>query len=234
MAISLKKMLFKVLHKDLLLDLDDRTTAEALKAFEMVRDRAGLDKKRSRELEGQARFRMMEQGFQEVCELHGGHLLDDGLIPRTDLKVFQPFMRFEAKGQGVILGLAAMPDPKAIPTKNKSRLAGVSLNFNLSPRLDFDGSGAKLSDIFVLFLVARDHERAGKIEEVAIGIISSNYASFLFYEPVDKFLSGLKKGPAPDGAPPKRSSTVKLKKKATPFVPPELPKTEEDEESGNN
>lgn len=234
----LKKALFKVLHKDLLLDLDDRTTAEALKAFEMVRDRAGLDKKRSRELEGQARFRMMEQGFQEVCELHGGHLLDDGLIPRTDLKIFQPFMRFEAKRQGVILGLAAMPDRKVLPVKNKSRLAAVSLNFNLSPRFDFDGSSAKVSDIFALFLVSRDHERAGKIEEVAIGVISSNYANFLFYEPVEKFLSGAEvkpTSPAPaDSVPLKRASTVKLKKKATPFVPPELPKTEEDTESGSN
>jgi hypothetical protein len=108
----------------------------------------------------------------------------------------------------------------------------------LSLRLDFDGSGAKVSDIFALFLVSRDHEKAGKIEEVAIGVISSNYANFLFYEPVDKFLSGagLKpKDPAPaDSVPLKRSSTVKLKRKATPFVPPELPKTEEDKESGNN
>ena len=45
-----------------------------------------------------------------------------------------------------------------------------------------------ISSLF--FLVSRDHERAGKIEEVAIGVISSNYANFLFYEPVEKFLSG--------------------------------------------
>jgi hypothetical protein len=145
-------------------------------------------------------------------------------------------MRFEVKRQGVVLGLAAMPDRKVLPAKNKSRLAAVSLNFNLSPRFDFDGSSAKISDIFALFLVSRDHEKAGKIEEVAIGVISSNYANFLFYEPVDKFLSGLKpKSPSSsDSVPLTRAPTVKLKKNVMPFVPPELPKTKEDKEGGNN
>ena len=67
---------------------------------------------------------MMEQGFEEVCALHGGSLLEGGIIPRTELKVFQPFMRFEVSGKGIILGLAATPEPKAVPLKNKSRLAG--------------------------------------------------------------------------------------------------------------
>ena len=151
--------------------LEDRLRAEALQAFASVRDHFKLSTKRSRELEGQARFRMMEQGFEEVCELHGGHLLQGGIIPLTDLKVFQPFMRFEHDGQGFILGLTAMPEPKSLPAKNMSRRAGVTLNYNLTPRLDFDGAGPKIGDVFILLLVARDRNAAGQIEEIAIGVI---------------------------------------------------------------
>jgi hypothetical protein len=235
MGSGLKRRLRKVLHKDLLVDLDDRIQAEALKAFEMVRDRSGLSGKRSRELEGQARFRMMEQGFQEVCELHGGRLLDGGVIPSTELKVFQPFMRFDR--HGAILGLAAMPEPKTIPMKNKSRVAGVSLNYHLSPRLALDGTGPKIGDIFMLFLVCRDKEKAGKIEEIAIGVVDSKYESFLFYEPLKNFLIGHADKPkdraklqgSPSGV---RTSSVSLKKNVTPFVPPELPKPGEEEDTG--
>ena len=185
------------------LDIEDRCRAEALKAHEMVRDHAGLDTKRSRELEGQARFRMMEKGFQEVCELHGGKLLVDGLIPNTDLKVFQPFMRFENDGQGVILGLAAIPEPNALPVKNKSRLAGVTLNFYLSPRLDLDGTGPKQGDIFIVFLVSRDRERAGRLEEIAVGAISSEYDQYLYYESLEHYVEGFEEEPIPGKITPR-------------------------------
>lgn len=70
-----------------------------------------------------SRFHMMEKGFQEVCELHGGALLDGGIIPGSDFKVFQPFMRFEHEGQGFILGLAAMPEPASFRLKtNRGKL----------------------------------------------------------------------------------------------------------------
>lgn len=224
------------LPKDLFIDLEDRLRAEAVKAHEMIRDHAGLDPKRMRELVGQARFRMMEKGFEEVCSLYDGKLLDGGLIPKTELKVFQPFMRFEPLEQGVILGLAAMPEPRAVPNKNKSRLAGVSLNYYLSPRLKLDDAGPKVDDVFALFLCSRDREKAGQMEEIAIGIIDSKYEAFLFYERLDGFLSGYAetqpKAPTPPAAPEK-SSVVFLKKKITPFVPPETPKPEgEQEESG--
>lgn len=167
----------------------------------------------------------MEQGFQETCELHNGKLLEGGLIPRTDLKIFQPFMRFENGKHGIIFGLAAIPEPKVIPVKNKSRVAGVSLNFHLSPRLDLDGSGPKVGDIFALLLVARDREQAGKIEEVAVGVIDSKYESYLFYEPLEVFLSGHADKPkfSEAASSTKRGSAVSLKKKITPFVPPEAP-----------
>ena len=161
----IKRRLRTTVSKELLIDLEDRLRAEAVKAFEMVRDRAGLNRKRARELEGQARFRMMEEGFENVCQLHGGRLLDGGVIPNTELKVFQPFMRFEAEGKGIILGLAAMPEPKVVPQKNLSRQAGVTMNYHLSPRLDLDGSGPRVGDIFVLFLVARSREKAGQFRK---------------------------------------------------------------------
>lgn len=224
-----------LLSKDLVIDLEDRIRAEARKAFEMVRDRSGLDKRRARSLEGQARFRMTEQGFEEVCALHGGHELDGGVMPGTDLKVFQPFMRFEVGGKGVILGLASMSEPKAIPPKNKSRLAGVVLNYNLSPRLNFDGKGAKVGDIFALLLIGRDREKAGQIETIAIGVVNSKYESYLFYEPLDMFLSGHDDLPVskPDGttAPTEQPNViVSLKKHIRRFVPPEAIEPEKEED----
>jgi hypothetical protein len=221
----------------LFLDLEDRVKAESVKAFEMIRDHSGLDKKRAREAEGQARFRMCEQGFEEVCAVHGGRFLDGGVIPNTELKVFQPFMRFELDGQGVILGLATMAEPKSLPVKNKSRNAGVSLNYDLSPRLDLDGKGAKIGDVFALMLLARHRERAGQIEEIAVGVIDSAYQSFLFYETLDAFLSG--HGDAPgveigETNPPISSTVpakVSLRKVVKPFVPPEAPTPEQEDGS---
>jgi hypothetical protein len=215
------------LGKNLLIDLEDRVRAEAVKAFEMIRDHSGLDRKRAREAEGQARFRMWEQGFEEVCLSHGGRLLDGGAIPNTELKVFQPFVRFEQNEAGIILGLAAMPEPKSIPTKNKSRNAGVSLNYDLSPRLDLEGKGPKVGDVFALMLVSRHRERAGQIEEIAVGVIDSSYESYLFYEPLDTFLSGHGDAPSVDPLNPTSPSAalvkVSLKKNVKPFVPPEAP-----------
>ena len=175
----------------------------------------------------------MEHAFEQVCDLYGGQQLGGGVIPNTDLKVFQPFARFGGTGPGVILGLAAMPERNKMPVKNRSRLAGVTLNFELTPHLDFDGKGPKAGDIFVLFLVARDRERSGKLEEIAIGIIDSTYEQFLFYEPLDKFLA--EDADAPEtalSAPPSSGEVgvVRLKKKVKPFIPPETPPQVEDED----
>lgn len=230
MSDPIKQRLPAASFKATFLDLEDRCRAEALKAHEMVRDHAGLDTKRSRELEGQARFRMMEKGFQEVCELHGGKLLVDGLIPDSDLKVFQPFMRFEIDGKGVIIGLAAIPEPNALPVKNKSRLAGVTLNFYLSPRLDLDGTGPKQGDIFIVFLVSRDRERAGRLEEIAVGAISSKYDQYLYYESLERYVEGFEDEPAlsPTG-PGTPSPSVRLKPAVQRFIPPEAQKATEEE-----
>jgi hypothetical protein len=229
----IKRLLGLALTRELLLNLEDGLRAEALKAHRIVRDHAGLkDKRRARGGEGQLRFRMMEERFEEIGQAHGGRLLDGGVIPATDLKVFQPFLRFEMEGKGIIFGMAAMPDPKTVPPKNRSRVAGVSLNYHLMPRLAFDEAGPQAGDIFVLFLVSRHRERAGQIEEVAVGIVDSKYESFLFYEPLDKFLSGYAdepSGPSPSPTPP---APLKLKKGLTPFVPPETTPTENDRATG--
>ena len=226
MTIDLKATLIAALPKDLCIDLDDRVTAEAIKAFKMVRDHSGLDVKRGRALEGQARFRMMEKGFQEVCETHGGVILQNGIVPGTDLKVYQPFMRFEAKGTGIILGLAAMPEPSTLPYKNKSRIAGASLNYSITPRLDFDGTGPKIGDFFALFLIARDRTKGGRIEEIAIGVIDSEYENFLHYETLTSFMAGYVEdsndvNEARLSIPKLKKTGVTLKKKVEKFVPPE-------------
>lgn len=232
MTDEIKRRLPPRMFKDVFLDLEDRCRAEALKAFEMVRDHANLDRKRSRELEGQARFRMMEKGFQEVCELHGGQLIANGVIPSIELKVFQPFMRFEVDGQGIILGLAAMADSRTLPVKNKSRMAGVALNYHLQPTLDLDGTGPKSGDIFVLFLVSRDRKKAGLLDEIAVGIVNSKYEQFLYYETLDKYLEGHADtpppAPTPTDPPDAGPSGLRLRPHTGPYVPPEAPAEGED------
>jgi hypothetical protein len=237
---AIRPRLRKVLVRELLIDLEDRVRAEALRAHEVIRDGfEGLTPLRARSLEGQARFRSCEQGFEDVCALHGGRLLEGGIIPKTDLKIHQPFMRFEHGGQGVILALASMPETGTLPAKNKSRLAGVAVNYELSLRLDLDGSGPKDGDIFAALLVARDRARAGKIEEIAIGVIESNYESFLYYESLDAFLAGDGEiePDAPTPTPPASPGTayagqplVTLKKILKPFVPPEAPTASKEED----
>ena len=223
----------RLLPRGLLLDLEDRAGAGSVKAFQMIRDHAGLDTKRGRALEGQARFHIWEHAFEDVCAFHGGEPLAGAVIPGTALQVFQPFRRFGGSEPGVILGLAAMPERNKLPVKNRSRVAGVTINFGLTPHLDFDGTGPKIGDIFALFLVARDREQSGKIEEIAIGVIDSLYEQFLFYEPLDKFLSD--EADAPETAPPSPPALggvglVRLKKKVSPYIPPEVPPQVEDED----
>src|ERR1700726_1212465 len=118
-----------VLPRDLLIDLDDAVRAGSLKAHAVIRDHAGLKKKRNaRGAEGQLRFRILEEDFETTCALRGGRLLEGSVMPNTDLAIHQPFMRFEQDGQGVILALATMPAAGELPSKNKSRVAGVPIN----------------------------------------------------------------------------------------------------------
>ncbi|TPI63841.1 hypothetical protein FJ420_12215 [Mesorhizobium sp. B3-1-3] len=222
--IDIRRAILDALPKDLLLDLEDRMRAEAMKAREIVDRELPLNAKRSREAEGQIRFRLQEQGYEEVVQLHGGHLLVDGVMLGTNLKVFQPFARFTGPNVGVILGFASMPERRKIPPKNMSRAAGVTLNVALQPTLFTDESSPKLTDLFALFLTARDRQHAGLIEEIAIGVIGSNYKDFIFYESLDAFLSGYNSDPvAPDGPilPDEGGKVVKLRQTRKPFIPPE-------------
>ena len=225
MTDDIKRRLLSALPRHLVIDLLDMAAARTLQAHELIRDGTDLDGRSARALEGQARFRLMEKGFQTVCEGHGGIALEGGVIPNTDLRFFQPFIRFGGAEPGVVLGLASMPARHELPAKNQSRNAGVSLNYHLTPRLDLDDTGPKPGDIFVLFLVARDPARAGKLEEVAIGIIDAEYASYLFYEPLETFIAGYadggEGGDAGDGEPP--PALVTLKRRRQPYKPPEDP-----------
>lgn len=222
----------QLLKRGFLLALEDRISAETLKAFQMVRDCSGLDKKRARELEGQARFRMVEQCFEEIAQAFGGNPLEGGVLPNTNLKIFQPFMRFGGEAPGVILGLAAMPERSKLPAKNRSRLAGVSLNLHLTPAFDFDRAGPKPGDVFVLFLLARDRERAGKLDEIAIGIIDAAYEQFVFYERLDQFLANEVDEAVAATADQQGDALVRLKARVKPFIPPESPPMVENDENG--
>lgn len=234
--IDIRSAILEALPKDLILDLEDRLRAEALRAHDVVRRELTLNPKRSREAEGQIRFRLQEQGYEEVVTLHGGHLLSDGVMLGTNLKVFQPFARFAGPQVGVILGFAAMPEPRKIPPKNMSRAAGVTLNVSLQPSIFDTPDSPQPSDIFVLFLTVRDRERAGMIQEIAIGVIGSDYKDFIFYQSLETFLSGYAPDPlAPDsldgpGGPDGGGQVVKLRQTRKPFLPPEQQPDDDAEE----
>lgn len=227
-ADEIKTRIVSTLPRDLLIDLLDTAAARAHQAYKLIRDNTDLTGRSARGLEGQARFRLMEKGFQDTCELHGGVRLEGDVIPGTDLRYFQPFMRFGADGPGVLLGFASMPEPRELPAKNRSRLAGVSLNYRLSPRLDLEGGGrtAKPGDIFVLFLSARDPLQGGRLQEVAIGVIGADYSGFVAYETVEAVVQAYAPPATESEATPKLPPMVSLKKTPKAFKPPEQPDSE--------
>lgn len=221
---DIRHIILDTVPKELWIDLEDRHRAEAYNAHNVVKTNIPLNNKRSREVEGQIRFRLQEQGYEEVVQLHGGHLVEDGIMPGTDLRVYQPFARFQGAKVGVILGFAAMPEPRKMPAKNMSRAAGVSLNWHLQPSMFDDPNSVRPHDIFVLFLTARDRNKAGMIEEIAVGVIGSDYKDFLFYESLEDFLRGYGEGGEKPGGPDgsdDRGAEVKLRKTRKLFLPPE-------------
>ena len=221
---SIKARIVITLPRELIIDLFDVAVSRAREAHELVQQ-TDLSGRRARELEGQARFRLMERGFQVACEQHGGVLLEGDVIPGTDLRFFQPFMRFGGDGPGVVLGLAAMSAKQEIPTKNRSRLAGVSMNHIVDARLDLDGVGGapRPGDVFVSLLFTRDRDQAGHIDEVAIGLIDAKYEMFLYYEPIERFLEGYAVPHALPGDDNPTPPLVTLKKVRKVFKPPEMP-----------
>ena len=227
--VEIKARIVATLPRDLILDLFDVAVSRAREAHELVQ-RTDLTGRSARGLEGQARFRLMERGFETACEQHGGVPLEGDVIPGTELRYFQPFMRFGGQGAGVLLGLASMPARREIPNKNRSRLAGVSMNHVVSASLDLDGNGGipKPGDIFVLLMFARDRDQGGRVDEVAIGLIDSDYATFLFYESIERFLEGYAGSDAPTGDDSPPPPLVTLKKVRKTFRPPEAPNSDDD------
>lgn len=226
---DIKARIVSTLPRDLLIDVLDTAVARARQAHELIRDNTDLSGRSARGLEGQARFRLMEKGFQDTCELHGGMRLDGDVIPGTALRYFQPFMRFGGDQPGVLLGFASMPAPAELPSKNRSRLAGVTLNYRLTPRLDLDGDAqvAKPGDLFVLLLFARDPSQGGRLEEVAIGVIDAEYESFLAYEPIEVLMKAYAAPSSPMEPAPESEPLVRLKKSPKAFRPPEQPDTDD-------
>jgi hypothetical protein len=206
--VGIKDILKQALSRELILELYDLLVARAACADSMIRDHADLDAKRARMVVGRVRFPMQEKSFEDACAARGGHKLDTEVLPGTDLKFFQPFFRFPTEKVGVILGFASMPEGNRLPIENISRKAGVSLNYELENRFDFDGKGAKPDDVYALFLVARDPDHAGRVSDVAVGVINAEYDAYIFYETVEAFLKDLG-DPEPKGE--ERVPLVKLK-----------------------
>lgn len=231
MTDGIERQIIASLPRDLVIDLYDVAVSRAREAHLLVHERTDLDGPSARGLEGQARYRLMEKGFSDACILHGGVPLEGDIMPGTNLRVFQPFMRFGGAAPGVLLGLASMPSPGELPSKNRSRSAGVTLNVRWTPTLPLDDASAEAApkdgDLFALLLFARDPHRAGSVAEVAVGVIDSGYGRFLYYKPLETFLAGYA---TPDGTgadrgttPPPVDGLVKLKKTRKAFKPPEAP-----------
>lgn len=218
--------IISVLDKDTILDISDSLSAGAQKATDIT-PKFGLTPKRSRIIEGNARFQIMEQEFHETCERHGGDLLPGGLIPGLNLKVFQPFMRFERDGKGLILGLAMMHKPFTLPNENMSRKAGVALNAYLTPSLDLGYAAPKIGDVFVLFLASKDPKTAGKISTMALGVVDHEYSRYLCYAELADIMALYitpPTAPVEEVAKP----VLKVKTIVTPYKAPETP-SEQDE-----
>lgn len=228
-ADDIKARIVSTLPRDLLIDLLDAAVARTRQAHELIRDNTDLTGRSARGLEGQARFRLMEKGFQDTCEMHGGTRLQGDIIPGTDLRYYQPFMRFGGDQPGILLGLASMPVSRELPIKNQSRLAGVTLNYHVVPRLDLeaDGGTAKPGDLFVLFLFARDPSQGGRLQEVAIGVIDAEYQSFLAYETVETFMGAYAPFATETELPSESRPIVTLKKMPKAFKPPEQADSDE-------
>lgn len=180
------------LPRELLLDLHEMTIVRAQQAYDIIDKNTDLTGSEKRGTEGLLRYRMMEQGFKKLCTAHGGVEIEGALtVAGTTERIYQPFMRFAGeKGQpSIILGLASMPVKGELPNQNKSREIGVQLNYHVTPRLALDAHDPQPGDIFVVFLTARDMSKPGKIEEVAVGIIESDYQSYAFYEPIEAFMA---------------------------------------------
>ena len=87
-----------------------------------------------------------------------------------------------------------------------------------------DPKSLRANDIFVLFLTARDRNKAGMIEEIAVGVIGADYKDFIFYESLEDFLRGYgEDSEAPNGpdGPDDHGAEVKLRKTRKLFLPPE-------------
>ncbi len=219
--------LIQLLPRHMLLDLMDMTVARARETHELIRDKTPLKGKSARGAEGQLRFRMLEEGFQRICESYGGRLVENCLVDGADMRFHQPFMRFGGEKAGMILGLASMPTKTEMPNKNKSREAGVSLNYHVSPRLELDGSDPKPGDVFVLFLAARNPGAPGEIAEIAIGVIDSDYSGYVFYEPIETFMARYAQPAETESKP--ETKLVKLKTSGKAFRPPEAPEEQDNE-----
>lgn len=232
---SVANRLIDTLPRDLLIDLADMGITRARQAHDIIKNQTDLTGKRARGAEGQIRFRIMEQGFEQICESHGGTLLEGGIIEGSDTRIFQPFMRFSKNSEpGIILGLASMPSKGEIPVKNMSRSAGVILNYNLVPRLALDEKDPKPGDIFVLFLAARDPAKSGLIEEIAVGIIDAGYQDFLFYETMETFIARYAKPETTSLQHTEKAiqkPLVKLKRQAFSYIPPEADGSSEHNET---
>ena len=97
-------------------------------------------------------------------------------------------MRFEVEAKGIILGLAAMPEPKARPRQKQvsARRRHPELRSVAASRSGWQGAEGRRR--FRVAARSRHREKAGQIEEIAVGVIDSKYESYLFYESLDKFL----------------------------------------------
>jgi len=200
-ADEIKARIVSILPRDLLIDLLDTAVARAHQAHELIRDNTDLTGRGARGLEGQARFRLMEKGFQDTCERHGGMRLEGDVIPGTGLRYYQPFMRFGGDHPGVLLGLASMPEPMRVAEQKPipARWRDTELPPDTASGPGWRWPDGKAGRHLHPLLFARDPSQGGRLQEVAIGVIDAEYQGLLVYETVETFMGPMRR------LPPKRS-----------------------------
>jgi len=176
----------KCIPRDFLIDLlDDHDTA--FRQASLATADLGLEKRRRIRAAGWTRFELLEQGMSNLCDLYGGFALPDGVLPGTELRLFNDCYVFG----DVLLGRASMVEAGSLPKKNLTRSRASTLNrFRQTTFLEPEAStGAKAPTVFVLILSSRDFSDLSKPGEIAVAVIEDGYNQFSMYQRLEDFIA---------------------------------------------
>lgn len=184
---QISSLIRKNVNKDFFIDILDGGD-RAFKSSSAATKALGLTPRRRAKASGWLRYELLEQSLSDMTEMHGGIPLLDGVMPGTELRMYNPCYQFE----NVIVSRASISEPGLLPKKNLTRERGTSVNQFQQFPLELRGPLTPKADklIFVLILTARKFGDLSSAEEVAIAVIEDGYTQFSLYEPLETFIAG--------------------------------------------